>query len=197
MDAKTIDAYNKAAAAYAKKFNEIGSRANDVTRGFSYFKRENPKVLELGCGNGRDAKEILKFTNNYLGIDASEEMIKLAKEYLPNAKFLVADAEEFDYPQNLDIIFAFASLLHFNRDSIKKILEKAHAAFNAEGIFYISVKKDNYHEKIKNDEFGSRTFYFYTEQDFRELAAGKFDVVYVDEQNLRGTEWLTVVLQKQ
>jgi len=193
----TIRAYNQGALVLSKKFNEISPRVDDIQRAFSFINKENPKVLELGCGNGRDAKEILKFTNDYLGIDASVEMIKLSKEYLPDASFLVGDMETFNFPKNLDIIFAFAALLHLDKPSVKDVLLKAHDSLSENGIFYFSVKLDLYHEKIKTDEFGQRTFYYYNIDDMRDLAKRTgYEVIYEHSQTIRGTNWLTVALRK-
>jgi len=38
--------------------------------------RKNPKVLEVGFGPGRIAREILKYNIEYYGVDISEEMLK-------------------------------------------------------------------------------------------------------------------------
>lgn len=52
------------------------------------------KVLDVGCGYGR----LSDIFTNYLGIDFSEEMIKLAREQYPNKRFEVAETtdEQFD-----------------------------------------------------------------------------------------------------
>ncbi|PIR38273.1 MAG: hypothetical protein COV34_01535 [Candidatus Zambryskibacteria bacterium CG10_big_fil_rev_8_21_14_0_10_42_12] len=193
----TIDTYNRSARALAQKFNHIGPRVEDVKRAFSFFTKKNPKVVELGCGNGRDAKEIIAYTNDYIGIDASEGMISLAKEYVPETNFQVSTIESFVFPENTDIIFAFASLLHLSKEEIMHVLKNTYQKLSLGGIFYISVKMDTYHERIKTDDFGERVFYFYDKEDWRSLAGETgYKIMYEDTQNLLGVEWLTVVLQK-
>lgn len=68
MDNKqqTIDTYNATAERMAEKFNTIGARANDIKQTFEYIQKTSPRVVEIGCGNGRDATEILKYTSDYL-----------------------------------------------------------------------------------------------------------------------------------
>jgi SAM-dependent methyltransferase len=194
----TTKTYNLGAEKLSKKFNEIGPRTKDIKRAFSFFNIKNPNTLEIGCGNGRDAKYILKYTNKYLGIDISKEMIKLSKKFLPKVKFLVADIENITLPNKLDIVFAFASLLHLNITSIKKLLNKLHEKINNNGIIYISVKySDEYIEKIKIDEFGKRFFYYYGEEDFQKLAGKtKYKIIYTNRQNIKNVDWLTLILQK-
>lgn len=43
--------------------------------------------------------EFRKRTPDYLGIDYSEGMLKMAREYVPNAKFKLADVSEFEFPE--------------------------------------------------------------------------------------------------
>ena len=199
MDKKTetVNTYNATASVMARKFNHLGARAADINEGFSFIDKEKPFVLEIGCGNGRDAKEILKHTNKYLGIDISEEMIKLAREYVPKGKFEVRDVEQYEFPKNTDLIFSFASLLHSNKNSVKKVLEKAYHSLNDKGVFYISLKHDNYHEGSKTDEFGTRTYYFYTPEDIKDLAGEQYSVLFEDIQELRGQKWFAIGLQKK
>ena len=63
---QTIETYNATAENMAKKFSDIGTRVEDIIQVFSYIQKDIPKVVEIGCGNGRDASEILKHTPNYL-----------------------------------------------------------------------------------------------------------------------------------
>ena len=179
-----------------EKFNDIGVRTEDVKRGFSFIKKDNPKVVEIGCGNGREAKEILKHTNDYLGIDISEELIKIARKENPDGKFKVVDLEDFNFSKNIDIIFSFASLLHSDKDNVKIILDRAYKSLNNQGIFYISLKYDDYQERIIEDEFGIRTYYFYTPELIKELAGLKYKTVHIDIQDLKGQKWFNIILKK-
>ncbi len=192
---QTIDAYNRSASELADKFNSLGARSADIKTGLSYVKN-NPKVLEIGCANGRDAKEILKYTSDYLGLDISEELINIAKQNVPEGRFKVSDIENYAFPENIDAIFAFASLLHSNIENLQNILNKAHSSLNKGGIFFISLKHGAYQEVIKNDEFGTRTYYFYTPEDIRRLVEGKYNIVKEGINSIRGQDWLDMILQK-
>lgn len=194
---RTTDLYNKGAKFFAEKFNSFGIRIEDIERGFSYIKKENPKVLEIGCGNGRDAKEILKFTSDYLGIDISSELIKIAKKNIPEGNFEIADVENFIFPKKIDIIFSFASLLHSDKNKVQDILNRASNALNERGIFYISLKYGDYREATKKyKEFGVKTFYFYTPELMEEMARNNYEKIYTDTQELRGEKWFTIILRK-
>ena len=195
---ETTKAYNLGAKDLSKKFNEIGLRTEDIERAFSFSPNKNPNVLEIGCGNGRDAKYILKYTKNYTGIDISKEMIKLSKKYLPKANFIIGDIEKINIPKDIDIVFAFASFLHLDKKSFEKILNKFHKKINKDGIIYISLKYNKtYKEKIKEDNFGRRFFYLYSIKDLQELAEKtNYKLIYKSRQNIRNNNWVTVTFKK-
>ncbi len=193
----TVDTYNKAARAYADKFDTIGSRRTDIERAFALRNKGSEcSVVEWGCGNGRDAQVILEFTSRFIGIDASAAMIALAKESLPDADLRVADIRAFEIPQDTDIIIAFASLLHLNKEAVTVILSETHPRMAQEGIVYISLKRAGYEERIVTDEHGPRVFYFYERKDIEEMIRGLYEVIWYEEQLLKGVEWLTVALRK-
>ena len=198
MDKKqqTVNTYNEAAGKMTQKFNDMGARVSDIEKALAYISKPNPNVLEIGCGNGRDAKEIVKRTNNYLGMDISEGMIKIAHEYVPQGDFKISDVESFEFPQNLDAIFSFASLLHSAKENVKIVLDKAYQSLNESGVFFISLKYGDYHDENITDEFGTRTFYFYNPEIIKELAGEKFKVVYENTHDLRNQRWFEIILQK-
>ncbi len=200
MNKKEINTqtYNTGAEGLSKKFNQIGLRSEDIDRAFSLFKNKNLKVIEVGCGNGRDAKYILKHIKDYTGIDISKEMIKLSKRYLPKADFIIGDIEKVKIPSGLDIVFAFASFLHLDKKSFEKILSKIYNKINKDGVIYISLKYNKtYKEKIKEDEFGKRFFYYYSIKDIQELSNKTgYKIIYKNRQNIRNNNWLTIILKK-
>lgn len=198
MDKKsqTINTYNESAQALADKFDAIGARKEDIDETFALVQKENPAVLEIGCGNGRDAQEILRHTDNYLGVDVSEELVRLAEQKVPNGQFVVADIEEYIMPTDLDAVFAFASLIHVPKESLQKILQSIYDSLNSDGVFHLSMKyAEEYKEDTKTDEFGTRTYYLYSDKDIEEMAQN-FTVIKNKINNLRGQAWLEVLLQK-
>jgi trans-aconitate methyltransferase len=195
---ETIETYNKAAEAYAEKFNSIGSRQHDIERAIQLWgKMKKPAVVEWGCGNGRDAAVICEFSSSFVGIDASSEMIRLAQTDLPDIHFEVADIGTYETPANTDIIFAFASLLHFDKVAVRSILKRAHAKLNDEGLVYISLKQAPYEERIVTDTYGDRVFYFYERKDMDDLAEGLYEIVHYEEKELKEVQWLTCGLKKK
>jgi ubiquinone/menaquinone biosynthesis C-methylase UbiE len=195
---QTINTYDKSAKFHADKFDEIGTRIEDIELTYSKVKKKNPKTIELGCGNGRDAVEIIKHTNDYLGIDLSSELIKLAKKKVGEKYFKVADIETFKFPKNIDVVFTFASLLHSDKVSVKKVLNNIYKNMNKGGVIFISLKYDKYQKRLMYKEHqGYKTFYFYTPEDIKEIAPEGFKSVFEEIQDFKGQNWFSLILQKE
>ena len=193
---KTKDNYDKNAKLYQKKFESILPRTNDIKLAFSFIKKNNPKVLEIGCAYGRDAKEILKLTNNYIGIDYSKSMISLAKKEKIKTKFVVADALTYKFPKNRDIIFSFASLLHSNKEEMIIIFNKINKSLNKNGILFLSLKYGKYKKIYLKDDYGIRVHYRYTPNEIKKLA-NNFLIEYKNVHILRGQKWFEMILRKK
>ena len=77
--------------------------------------KDNFKILDLGCGNGRLLKSLEQSDKklNYLGVDFSEKLIAQARKNHPNIKFVTADMSDLCFePETFDMIFMVASFHH-------------------------------------------------------------------------------------
>jgi SAM-dependent methyltransferase len=195
---QTIQTYDKSANKLADYFKGIGPRVKDIELGLKLANvNGNARVVEIGCGDGRDAKEIIKQVAWYEGFDPSKGMLKIAKSELPGISFVLADALTYNYPKQLDVIFAFASLLHVNKTNLAKVFKKCAKSLRTRGIFYISLKeRDSYIEELVKDNYGERIFYYYNVNLITRLAGNKFKSIYMDHQKIGHTKWLTIVLKK-
>jgi SAM-dependent methyltransferase len=197
MDLKqqTVQTYNKTASLMANKFNSMTPRVEDINRAFLFVEKENPFVLEIGFGSGRDAVEIFKRTNKYLGIDISEPMVDEARLLVPEGKFIVADVDEYIFPKGIDIIFSSASLIHSKQTDLEKIFLRAYDALSLRGIIYLSMKFGD-GVITKTDEFGTRTYHLYSPEDIEKIAGDGYESIYSDYQDILGQKWFTLVLRK-
>lgn len=198
----TIDTYNKSAVEMAEYFAGIGSRTDDIDKAIELAgSPEQPVILEIGCGDGRDAAEIVKRTTNYLGFDIAESFINLARNKVPAGRFELGDAVTFEYARSQwDIVFAFASLLHLNREENRDVFRSVNASLKPGGVFFVSLKyAPEYTEKLKEDKFGTRLFYFYSPQSIMELAGNSFEAVWQSKGFITGkdTEWIEMAFRKK
>ncbi len=119
------------------------------------------KLLDLGCGPGLHAKEYCNRGAEVIGIDISEEMIKIAKEQVPKATFLKANLLELPFKNNhFDIITSSYVLDHikdlgFAAKEIFRILK-----LGGEFIFTIPHPIINMFREQKDNEYVPSHSYF-------------------------------------
>ncbi len=195
----TVNTYDKSAERFAEYFGSIGAGVENIKLGISLSgSKDNIKVLEIGCGEGRDASEIVPRVSSYVGIDPSEGLLDIARKRLPSVSFVKADALSYEYPEDTDVIYAFASLLHINKFDMKKALEKASRSLRPGGVCFMTLKeRDAYSEELKVDQHGERMFYYYSIGLIRDLSAEWFDVVHEEHKNMNDTPWLAMALRRR
>lgn len=157
------------------------------------------KILDLGCGSGRDTKHFLEKGYDVVAVDGSIEMVKLSTEYT-GKKTLHMTFQEIDFEEEFDGIWACASLLHVRRDEISSILYKIYRALKPNGVFYASFKYGD-KEEYRDD---GRFFNYYDEKSFSELIKklGYFDIleILITNDVRKGKEnekWLNVIVKKK
>lgn len=195
---RNLHTYNSSAENLAKYFQGIGPRNEDIERGLELAQAgTDGRVVEIGCGDGRDATEIIERVAWYEGVDPSSGLLSIARNRLPEASFIEADAISYNYPDNIDVIFAFASLLHVTREDMPRVFEKGSQALREGGIYYLSLKeRPEYVEEVKADEYGERMFYYYNVELIKELAGMAFQAVYESHQTIGSTDWFTLAMKK-
>ena len=65
-------------------------------------------VLDLGCGNGALTKKLTELGFRAQGMDASDDMLAIARRNNPDIRFANGDAIQFILPEPVDVIFSNA-----------------------------------------------------------------------------------------
>lgn len=68
------------------------------------------RILDLGCGTGHLTDRIADAGADVVGIDASEEMIREARETHSECEFVHADARDVSFSEPFDAVFSNAAL---------------------------------------------------------------------------------------
>ena len=155
------------------------------------------KILDFGCGSGRDTMYFLKSGFDVTATDGSEELCKYASEYtgIQVKQMLFQDLDEVDY---YDGIWACSSILHLSKNELRIVMNKMSRALKAGGIIYTSFKYGNF-----EGERNGRYFTDFTEKTFEEFV-GEIDNLQLKEEWITGDvrpgrgeeKWLNVILQK-
>ncbi len=67
---------------------------------------KNGPVLDIGCGTGNSTYPMIAKGLEVVGLDASEEMLEIAREKLPLLHFVQADFKHFDLPQTFGLVYS-------------------------------------------------------------------------------------------
>ncbi len=102
--------YNK----FAKKFSDVhdvGENSNRDNRKIFYdhldFVKPRMKLLDLGCGDGLDLVHYKKLGAEIYGLDASEELIEIAKKRLPDENIQLGFFEKIPFQNHFfDIVLS-------------------------------------------------------------------------------------------
>lgn len=121
--------------------------AEDYERGFSFVPaygadvidlidvRSGETCLDLGCGNGMLTAELAARGLDAFGMDASPEMVALARERHPELRFELGDATAFELDEPVDVVFSNAMLHWIDADRQAAALGCVAAALRVGGQF--------------------------------------------------------------
>ena len=81
----------------------------------SFFERLPPptgRTIEIGCGEGRVARDLRELGHDVVGIDAVPKLVQAAAQADPGGEYLVADAAELPFEDaSFDLAVAYNSLM--------------------------------------------------------------------------------------
>ena len=93
--------------------------------------KEGMRVLDLGCGNGALTKKLALLGAEIIGMDASEDMLEVARVNYPELTFIQGDATSFTLDKPVDVIFSNA-VFHWIENQ-EALLENVANALNVSG----------------------------------------------------------------
>ena len=195
MSNKTIDYYNKNADSFIQ-----GTVSVDFKETQDKFLKllTGKKVLDFGCGSGRDTKYFLESGFDVTSTDGSEELCKSASTYtgIQVKHMLFQDLNEADC---YDGIWACSSILHLSKDELRIVINKMSRALKPNGIIYTSFKYGNF-----EGERNGRFFTDFTLDVFEDFISDVKDIV-IEEYWITGDvrpgreeeKWLNLILRKK
>jgi SAM-dependent methyltransferase len=117
-------------------------------------------VLDLGCGTGVPTTQELAQRFKVTGVDISHRHIELARQNVPEAKFIQADITQLDFPPaSFDAVAAFYSLIHVPRQEQPKLLHDIASWLRPNGLFVASMGTHSVKREFDEDFLGARMFW--------------------------------------
>ena len=192
---KTLEYYD----ANADKFvsGTVGVEFTEIQDRFLAYLKEGAKLLDFGCGSGRDTKYFLDKGFDVDAMDGSENLCQIASEYagIKVQNKLFRDLNEMNYYEG---IWACSSILHLDKKELEQVFKLIGIALKSLGILYTSFKYGEF-----SGERNGRFFTDFTEESFKEFL-DKFPGFEIKELWITGDvrpgrgdeKWLNVILQK-
>jgi len=137
--------------------------------------KSNADVLDIGCGTGKPILEYLLNKNlNIIGVDASKEMLTIARNNFPTTEFVLEDMRKLALNKKFDAIIAWHSFFHLPAADQPKMFEifeshikpkgillftsgsergEAWGINGGENLFHASLNTDEYQQLLKKHNF--------------------------------------------
>jgi SAM-dependent methyltransferase len=164
---------------------------------FLVYVRDGGRILDAGCGSGRDSLAFIRRGYDAVPMDASVEMVRHASE-LTGRKALHLRHEEVEFEEAFDGVWSNASLLHVRHEDLPGVFRRYQRALVPGGVMFSSFKYGE-GERVERE----RTFSHHNEETFRQLLSNlsglSLHEMWIDHDRRPGREherWLNTVLVK-
>lgn len=192
---RTVEYYNRNADDYY--WLTVGLDMDATRQRFAAYLPAEASIIDLGCGSGRDVMAFGNMGHNAVGLDAAEELVRLAKERLEIRAF-TGDMSSWTASEPYNGIWCCASLIHLNDRETRRFFEKLDRNLKPGGVLYISVKS-GIQTGEDSDGVYQRNF---TEEELRELAGTvpglEVKEVWYTEDSMKrdGFRWINLIAQR-
>ncbi len=155
------------------------------------------RILDVGCGPGRDSLYFLRHGYPVTALDASQAMVDYAQK-LTGQPVLRMRFEEISFENAFEGVWASASLLHVSKNELDGVIARIAKSLLPQGVFFSSFKYGD-QEAITNGRFFSN----HTEATFARLIQNHpslaVEKIWKSEDNRperAGEYWLNAICRR-
>lgn len=154
VSARTLDHYNR----YAEDFR-AGTRGHDVSQNIEALLRATPdhpplRILDFGCGPGRDLQTFLRLGHRPVGLDGAARFVAMARAET-GCEVWHQDFLQLNLPDmHFDGVFANAALFHVPGRELPRVLRELHATLRPGGALFSSNPRGDNQEGWNQDRYG-------------------------------------------
>lgn len=151
---RTLEHYNQRAVEF-----RAGTADHDVTQNIAALLEaiEAPppwRILDFGCGPGRDLKVFAALGHEAVGLDGSAEFAAMARQdsgcEVLQQDFLALDLRKAFF----DGVYANASLFHVPSAELPRVLRELHATLKPGGVLFASIPRGDNSEGWNRGRYG-------------------------------------------
>jgi ubiquinone/menaquinone biosynthesis C-methylase UbiE len=166
---QTIEYYDTHAIDWAQRRKKTSEPSfwDEEFKEFRNLKTPKGKVLELGSGAGREAPELVAMGYEYIGIDTSQELLKIAQQSNPSSHFFYTTAYRLPFAKkSFDAFFSWALLPHIPKYRINTALTALKNVLRSDAIGFIAMREG---EGYLQEQATQRWFSYYTQEEFTKI----------------------------
>jgi len=151
-------------------------RMSEVLSALSQLKLRGAKILEIGCGTGWLSSRLTEF-GAVTAVDLAVEVIRVAKEQIPQIDFRSGDIMEIDLPTNyFDVIVTLETFSHVSSQA--KFIARMAELLNADGHLVLTTQNKFVFKRrsgvVQNPTYTRR---WVTMRELKRLAVSKFSIL--------------------
>ncbi len=192
---KTIAYYNEHAEDFAASTFTVAMES--LYQPFLKYLSPSARILDLGCGSGRDS---LAFKNKGYLVDAMDYSAALVQKATELTGIPVRHQSfyELEDVEIYDGIWACASLLHCERDRLPEVIGRMLRALKPRGVIYMSFKYGD-SDREKEGRYFTDLNEQQAESILQQVAPHTLLKLWltVDQRPDRQEKWLNLLIQKQ
>jgi SAM-dependent methyltransferase len=192
----TLDYYETHAREYFER--TVCADLSGVYDVFLKHVRPGGRILDAGCGSGRDLKAFRSRGFDPVGIDGSGALVALARKF-SGARCFKIRLEDVEFDGEFDAVWSCASLLHLRKTKMVPVLRRLRRSLVEDGVLFVSLQVGE-GENVSPD---GRFFAYYDPDELsRMLETSGFAIEeqWTSEDTLpsrRAIRWLNVIARKR
>lgn len=132
----SVAAYSGDPTSYQKKY---ATHLLDRPARFASLLAPKSRILDLGCGPGRDLQIFTEAGHTAIGMDLNPDFIAMARQHGDVVEADIRDVLTYFSPLSFEGVWAQASLVHLPHDDIEKLLHDVKQLLKPNGYFYSCV----------------------------------------------------------
>ncbi len=166
----TKKSYDKHGRAWARKYKD----EEFYKKEYSKLKSLLPggRVIDIGCGSGRDAKVLIGLGYDYVGVDISDTLLDICKQKLPKAEFLKSSVYDLSFSDKFDGFWCTAVLLHVPHARIDEAMVSIESVIRPGAVGFLTIK-DGAGEELEDFEIEgenlTRFYAYWSRDDFEDV----------------------------
>lgn len=145
---------------FGKYIFDYSKPDKDIIRLAPFFKKEKiNKILDLGCGEGRNSRFLSGKGFEVIGVDISKIAIQKAKKADNKAKYLNANMKKIPFQKDFfDAIISIQTIFHEQINGIRKTIREISRVTKNQGLVFITLQPVRGNESFMGKKLENGTY---------------------------------------